>query len=379
MSVKNKVVRSTLICYLLIAVLFVTIRTLSAFGLLDFLGKWADYVFNIVVQIGLLLCLSIFLFSKLLKKKPGSVCHFFGMKKISAKAIWMSIGIGAMVFFLNIFVASFFNVILQFFGYNFSSSSQSGTYPFYMLLVNVIFTAILPGLCEEVAHRGLVLHGLSPLGWKRAVIISGLLFGLMHMNIEQFFYATIIGLFVGWLSVGCGSIFPAIIVHFMNNFLNVYISFSQSNGLVIGRLYNAFITALTSNFFLGVLFIIIFCALLVWGIFSLSLKLQKERTSGTINALKNVLVKQIIKQDYMHEIEKSQAELLGKEIVEAIPVEEEIDLEKTGNEVGLSSEIEDEMMREEGFEMDSINKILLGTIFALLVGVTLFTFIWGVL
>ena len=379
MSVKNKVVRSTLICYLLIAVLFVAIRTLSAFGLLDFLGKWADYVFNIVVQIGLLLCLSIFLFSKLLKKKPGSVCHFFGMKKISAKAIWMSIGIGAMVFFLNIFVASFFNVILQFFGYNFSSSSQSGTYPFYMLLVNVIFTAILPGLCEEVAHRGLVLHGLSPLGWKRAVIISGLLFGLMHMNIEQFFYATIIGLFVGWLSVGCGSIFPAIIVHFMNNFLNVYISFSQSNGLVIGRLYNAFITALTSNFFLGVLFIIIFCALLVWGIFSLSLKLQKERTSGTINALKNVLVKQIIKQDYMHEIEKSQAELLGKEIVEAIPVEEEIDLEKTGNEVGLSSEIEDEMMREEGFEMDSINKILLGTIFALLVGVTLFTFIWGVL
>lgn len=379
MSLKNKVVRSTLICYLLIAVLFVTIRTLSAFGLLDFLGEWADYVFNIVVQIGLLLCLSIFLFSKLLKKKPGSVCHFFGMKKISAKAIWMSIGIGAMVFFLNIFVASFFNVILQFFGYNFSSSSQSGTYPFYMLLVNVIFTAILPGLCEEVAHRGLVLHGLSPLGWKRAVIISGLLFGLMHMNIEQFFYATIIGLFVGWLSVGCGSIFPAIIVHFLNNFLNVYISFSQSNGLVIGRLYNAFITALTSNFFLGVLFIIIFCVLLVWGIFSLSLKLQKERTSGKINALKNVLVKQIIKQDYMHEIEKSQAELLGKEIVEAIPVEEEIYLEKTGNEVGLLSEIEDEMMREGGFEMDSINKILLGTIFALLVGVTLFTFIWGVL
>lgn len=379
MSVKNKVVRSTLICYLLIAVLFVAIRTLSAFGLLDFLGKWADYVFNIVVQIGLLICLSIFLFSKLLKKKPGSVCHFFGMKKISAKAIWMSIGIGAMVFFLNIFVASFFNVILQFFGYNFSSSSQSGTYPFYMLLVNVIFTAILPGLCEEVAHRGLVLHGLSPLGWKRAVIISGLLFGLMHMNIEQFFYATIIGLFVGWLSVGCGSIFPAIIVHFMNNFLNVYISFSQSNGLVIGRLYSAFITALTSNFFLGVLFIIIFCALLVWGIFTLSIKLQKERASGTINELKNVLVKQIIKQDYMHEIEKSQAEILGKEIAEALPLEENIDLEKTGSEVGLSSEIEDEMMREEGFKMDTVNKILLGTIFALLVGITLFTFIWGVL
>ena len=379
MSLKNKVVRNTLICYLIIAVVFVAIRTLSAFGLLNFLGAWADYVFNIVVQIGLLLCVSIFLFSKLSKKKPGSVCHFFGMRKISGKAIWMSIGIGAMVFLLNIFVASFFNVILQLFGYNFSSSSQGGSYPFYMLIVNVIFTAILPGLCEEVAHRGLVLHGLSPLGWKKAVIISGLLFGLMHMNIEQFFYATIIGLFVGWLSVGCGSIFPAIIVHFMNNFLNVYISFSQSNGLVIGRLYSAFITALTSNFYLGIIFMIILCALLVWGIFTLSIKLQKERASGTINELKNVLVKQIIKQDYMHEIEKSQAEILGKEIAEALPLEENLDLEKTGSEVGLSSEIEDEMMREEGFKMDTVNKILLGTIFALLVGITLFTFIWGVL
>ena len=111
----------------------------------------------------------------------------------------------------------------------------------------------------------------------------------------------------------------------------------------------------------------------------LSIKLQKERASGTINELKNVIVKQIIKQDYMHEIEKSQAEILGKEIAEALPIEENLDLEKTGSEAGLSSEIEDEMMREEGFKMDTVNKILLGTIFALLVGITLFTFIWGVL
>ena len=81
----------------------------------------------------------------------------------------------------------------------------------------------------------------------------------------------------------------------------------------------------------------------------------------------------------MHEIEKSQAEILGKEIAEALPLEENLDLEKTGSEVGLSSEIEDEMMREEGFKMDTVSKILLGTIFALLAGITLFTFIWGVL
>ena len=64
MTYKNKLIRNTLISYMVIIVAFVIIRMLSAFHLLDFMGLWAEYVFNIVVQIGLLLCTSIFLFSE---------------------------------------------------------------------------------------------------------------------------------------------------------------------------------------------------------------------------------------------------------------------------------------------------------------------------
>jgi len=83
MSYRNKLLRITLICYLPIVVLFATIRMLSAFGVLDFLNnKWGGYVLNIVIQVGLLFCLSIFLFAFLMKSNTKNVLKFFGFRKM---------------------------------------------------------------------------------------------------------------------------------------------------------------------------------------------------------------------------------------------------------------------------------------------------------
>ena len=266
MSFKNKVTSSSIFVYFLIVLVFVAIRMLSAFGCLNFLGEWATYIFNIVVQIGLLLTCSIFIFSALTKKKAKSVVNFYGYKKISLRSTFISIGIGACVFLLNIFIATFFSVIIQIFGYKYSPSTTMTSYPFYMLIVNIIFTAVLPAVCEETAHRGMLLKGLSSTGKIKAIVISSFLFGLLHMNIEQFFYATIIGFFVGYLAVKCDSIYPAMIIHFMNNFLNVYISFSQVNGLPLGKVYSGFMGLISGNIFLGMIMILLTVFLIVMAI-----------------------------------------------------------------------------------------------------------------
>jgi membrane protease YdiL (CAAX protease family) len=80
-------------------------------------------------------------------------------------------------------------------------------------------------VCEEIAHRGMLFNGLSSLGTKNAIIYSSILFGLMHLNISQFFYAAIIGAILAVLTIASGSIIPAMIVHFLNNFINVVISY----------------------------------------------------------------------------------------------------------------------------------------------------------
>lgn len=89
-------------------------------------------------------------------------------------------------------------------------------------LVLLFFTiAVIPAFVEEFLFRGLVLSNLLPYGRTTAILISAFLFGLMHMNIEQFFYATAAGVVLGWIYVKTQSIWPSVLLHFCNNFRSV--------------------------------------------------------------------------------------------------------------------------------------------------------------
>ena len=93
--------------------------------------------------------------------------------------------------------------------------------------------AVLPGIFEEIVHRGILLKGYTKeIGVKRALIYSSILFGLMHLNVGQVFYATIMGLLIGITVIVSGSIFPAMIVHFVNNAINIYLVYAAHNQLV---------------------------------------------------------------------------------------------------------------------------------------------------
>ena len=184
MSDRNKIIRKTLYCYLPIVVAFALIRMLSAFGLFKFLGTTADYVLTIAIQIGLLFCFSTFVFGRVNKTNLKNTFSFLKFRKINCKAILISIAIGIVVYLLNVLITTFFNTFLSAFGYQFSSGSPMSSYPVWLLFVNILMTAVLPGICEETAHRGMLLSGFSAMGQRKALIISSLLFGLLHLNIE---------------------------------------------------------------------------------------------------------------------------------------------------------------------------------------------------
>ncbi|MCA9049576.1 MAG: CPBP family intramembrane metalloprotease, partial [Planctomycetaceae bacterium] len=78
--------------------------------------------------------------------------------------------------------------------------------------------AVTPAICEEVAFRGFILSGLARgnrLGM--AVIVSSLMFGIIHMIPQQAFNAGLLGLILGLLAVYSRSLFPAIAFHLCNN------------------------------------------------------------------------------------------------------------------------------------------------------------------
>lgn len=258
MNYKTKFFNTNLV-YFIILLLFVVVRIVTDVVDLSFMSEEVnDVVFSVIIQIVLMFLLPIFLFSKLQKQKVRKTFSDFKYKAISPLAIIYSILIGACCYLLNIAISSFFGGLIGLFGYEKGAGVSSGiantSFPYFIL--QVVLVAVLPAICEETTHRGLLIHGYSMLGIKRAVIYSSLMFGLMHLNINQFFYATILGFLIALSTLMSKSIIPAMIIHFMNNFISTYISFAQANkwfgyelfnlldGMTIsGNLISSFITS----------------------------------------------------------------------------------------------------------------------------------------
>lgn len=92
----------------------------------------------------------------------------------------------------------------------------------YTFILAFITTAIVPAICEEFLFRGAIMHSLLKFGKVPAILISGVMFGLMHMNFSQFFYATAAGIFLGWVACETGSIYCGMLIHFSQNFFSVF-------------------------------------------------------------------------------------------------------------------------------------------------------------
>ncbi len=93
--------------------------------------------------------------------------------------------------------------------------------PYYMedysLILQFITIALVPAFCEEFLFRGVVLSNLMPYGKATAIIVSSVLFGLMHSNFYQFLYATAAGILLGAVYVLTDSIWCSVLIHMINN------------------------------------------------------------------------------------------------------------------------------------------------------------------
>jgi len=89
-----------------------------------------------------------------------------------------------------------------------------------IFLIAIIIVGIIPAFTEELFFRGLILDGLkSNYSRKTAIIVSSLLFGIIHLNPWQFVGAFIIGLVSAWICIETNSILLSIYMHFFNNVL----------------------------------------------------------------------------------------------------------------------------------------------------------------
>lgn len=92
------------------------------------------------------------------------------------------------------------------------------------LFLSMLGIVIMAALCEEVMFRGFILKVfLKRTGTWSAIVISAVGFAFYHLDPWAIPEIIIIGIFLGWLVVRTGSIFPAMIAHASFNFLGIFL------------------------------------------------------------------------------------------------------------------------------------------------------------
>ena len=85
------------------------------------------------------------------------------------------------------------------------------------IIAMVFLLVVIAPVFEEFFTRGIMYDALKPYGTGMAILISSLLFGLMHGNLYMLFYTTAYGLALGYIRYATDSLFTVTILHAIVN------------------------------------------------------------------------------------------------------------------------------------------------------------------
>lgn len=363
---KQKTLLLTNIVYFIILCLFIGVRILSAsvdFGLDD---TWQDIIYTAIIQVGILFLLPLFAYKGVKRKTFKQTFIDTKVKPVNPKIIILAIIIGVAAFFLNLAVSSFFSGIIGLFGYETVPGYSGSSMTRLQFIISIFTVALLPAICEEFTHRGFLMSGYSSLGLKRAVVFSSVMFGLMHLNINQVFYAIILGFLMAITVIMSGSIIPSIIIHFINNLINVYLQYAQANGLW-GHNFLSGIDAYFNSLGPIAAFLVSFLALVLVlvVILILFIMLLKETRIKKINKLYKDLgeatgAEPNLQGDYVSDL----AEI--NRMLAEYKIQRPTDLVFTSAESRFN-------------KPNAVNNVIFYSTLFLGIVVTIFTFVWGIL
>lgn len=168
--------------------------------------------------------------TKVEAKKANNIKYNLNFVQI---VIIIAIGLVAMYGFSSL--VNYLEWVLSKIGFNFDSFSYLDISNFGMLMVNILILGVLPAICEELIFRGTILNGLKKYKPATMIVLSGLMFSIFHLSIEQSIYQFILGMTLASIVMITGSIVSSMILHFFNNALVLIVSFitqSQSSDII---------------------------------------------------------------------------------------------------------------------------------------------------
>ena len=103
-------------------------------------------------------------------------------------------------------------------------------------IASLVVVALIPAICEEVLFRGFLLSSFKGKSKKSkiwAIIIVGILFGIMHLNFIRIVPTAMLGILFAYSALVTQSIWTSVFMHFLNNGFSVCVLYLNENYLHI--------------------------------------------------------------------------------------------------------------------------------------------------
>lgn len=167
---------------------------------------------------------------------PALAAVFYSGEKLSVMIPFRKISIMS-VFLVIIYVVmlfplvTFVNALSMIFVENTVSAISDDVLamPMWIMILSI---GIIGPLVEEIVFRGIILQSYQRTGRIiGSILLSSILFGMMHMNFNQFAYGAVMGIMLALLYEATGSITASFLAHATFNTIEVLMMYASGSGL----------------------------------------------------------------------------------------------------------------------------------------------------
>ena len=186
------------------------------------------------IVIYVLLFIPVITYTKIKGDSFFEVCKF---KKIKVSTVLLTVLLTIVSCPMYIFA----NLLSQLFVPNVMAQSMNEILDGSTALALVATTVLAP-ICEEMICRGFFQNRLKKvLPFMASAIVSGLMFGALHLNLNQLCYGFVLGVIFAYVNRASGTVITSMIMHFLINCGNMLMLIAmqgaaQANGQDLGQI-----------------------------------------------------------------------------------------------------------------------------------------------
>ncbi|MBE6608202.1 MAG: CPBP family intramembrane metalloprotease [Ruminococcaceae bacterium] len=183
-----------------------------------FANAWIAYTLNFVIMYVISFPLA-YLFIKGLPKDNSDLQTENKMNTRTFVRLFVS---AAFLMYAGNIIGTVFTGFFTFFKYflrEMPSQSFSDMFNRDASIATILYVAVIAPIFEEIVFRKVIIDRIKRFGYMPAMIFSGVAFGFFHGNFSQFFYATLLGMLLGYIYCRTGKIIHTILMH---SVINIY-------------------------------------------------------------------------------------------------------------------------------------------------------------